>query len=384
MSAVTAPHTVPFNRPGVVGKELDYVAEAVTTGRLAPDGMFTEKCANFLQSAYGIRRVMMTPSATAALEIAAQLVGISEGDEVIMPSFTFVSTANAVVRLGGLPVFVDIRPDTLNIDERLIEQAITPRTRAIMPVHYGGVASEMNTIGRIAEQRGISIIEDAAQAIDAYYNEQALGSIGTLGVFSFHVTKNITCGEGGALCIQDPALIERAEILRDKGTNRRKFMQGLTDKYSWIDIGASCIQSELNSAFLLGQLEHIAEISSRRRLLFNRYTEALRENELDGQLQLPKTPSECKSNHHVFYVLFNTNDQRDDVMKKLRADGVMAAFHYVPLHNSPMGLKHGRCAGELPITEALSSRLLRLPMFYELSDADQDYVIDRLKTHLLA
>jgi len=369
--------TIPFNRPFVAGRELFYIAQAVTMGNLGGDGYFTKKCAELMQARFGVPRILMTPSCTAALEMAAQLCDLRPGDEVIMPSYTFVSTASAFVRMGAKPVFVDIRPDTLNIDESLIEVAITERTKAICVVHYAGVACEMDRIMAIARGNRLRVIEDAAQAVNSWYSGRALGSIGDLGCFSFHETKNYICGEGGALCINDPQLIQQAEIIRDKGTNRQSFFRGEVDKYTWVDVGSSYVPSEMCSAFLYGQLEEMEHISERRREIYWAYRRALKPLELEGLLQLPVIPEECESNFHLFYVLLSDAAMRDHVLTRLKEAGILAVFHYVPLHTSPKGRE---ICGEqiLPVTEDLSARLIRLPFYHNMTPADQDVVIQSL------
>lgn len=367
---------LPFNRPFLAGNELAYLAQAVDQHRLAGDGVFTTSCARLLEDRFKLGKVLLTPSCTAALEIAVQLLQLRTGDEVILPSFTFVSTASAVVRGGGTPVFVDIRPDTLNLDERLIEAAITARTKAIIPVHYAGVACDMDAIGQIAASHSLTVIEDAAQGVNAFYRGRALGSLGQLGCYSFHETKNYTCGEGGALCINDPSLIARAEILRHKGTNRSQFLRGQADKYTWVDLGSAHVLSELNAAFLLGQLEQIEVLAQRRRSIYDRYFTHLRPLEAKGLLRLPIVPRECSSNHHLFYVLLPDRAKRDRLLEHLQAAGVHAVFHYVPLHSSPMGRKLGCDRRALPITDDVSGRLVRLPLFYAITEQQQEYVTD--------
>jgi len=365
--ALTHMYRIPFNKPFIAGKELYYVAEAVTRGNVAADGYFTKACCRLLEEQFGIRKVLLVPSGTAALELAAMLCDLKPGDEVIMPSYTFVSTASAFVRVGARPVFVDIRPDTLNLDEKLIEAAITPRTRAIVPVHYAGVGCEMDTIMEIARRHNLLVVEDAAQGVNAFYKGRALGSIGHLGCYSFHETKNFICGEGGALCINDERFIERAEILRDKGTNRQKFFRGEVDKYTWVDIGSSYVMAELLAAFLYGQLEQMETISRRRREIFERYDELLAPLEEEGFLRRPRIPAECQGNYHLYYILLQDEATRDGLMAYLKAQGILAVFHYVPLHTSPMGKSFGYKEGQLPVTEGLASRLLRLPVFYDLA-----------------
>lgn len=365
---------IPFNKPFIAGKELYYIAEAVTRGNVAADGYFTKACSRLLEERFGIKKVLLVPSGTAALELAAMLCNLQPGDEVILPSYTFVSTASAFVRVGARPVFVDIRPDTLNLDERLVERAITPRTRAIVPVHYAGVACEMDTILDIARRHKLLVIEDAAQGVNAFYKGRALGSIGHLGCYSFHETKNYICGEGGALCINDEQFIERAEILRDKGTNRQKFFRGEVDKYTWVDLGSSYVLSEILAAFLYGQLEHLDAISARRREIYERYDELLAPLEDQGFLRRPRIPPECHSNFHLYCILLSDEATRDALMAHLKAHGTLGVFHYLPLHTSPMGKTLGYGEGQLPVTESLWARLLRLPMFYQLSAEQQENV----------
>jgi dTDP-4-amino-4,6-dideoxygalactose transaminase len=369
---------IPFNKPFIIGKELFYIAQAVTLGNISGDGRFTRACCRLLEERYSIHRVLLTPSCTAALEMAALLCDLSPGDEVILPSFTFVSTASAVVRAGGRPVFVDIRPDTLNLDETLIEEAITPRTRAIFPVHYAGVGCEMERIGVLAQKYNLRVVEDAAQAVNASYQGRALGSLGHLGTYSFHETKNFICGEGGALCINDPVLVERAEVIHDKGTNRRQFFRGQVDKYTWVDIGSSYVISEICAAFLYGQLEMLDAITERRRRIYRFYLDHLRPLEMEGLLRLPRVPEECDSNGHLFYVLLPDGPTRDEVMAHLKQDGIETVFHYVPLHSSPFGKRFGYHEEDLPVTEDVSGRLLRLPCYYEITEAEQARVVNGL------
>jgi dTDP-4-amino-4,6-dideoxygalactose transaminase len=375
--------TIPFNKPFIAGKELFYIAQAVALGNIGGDGHFTQACSRLLEERFGIRKVLLTPSCTAALEMAAQLCGLGPGDEVILPSFTFVSTANAVVRLGARPVFVDVRPDTLNLDEGAVAAAVAPRTRAIFCVHYAGVGCAMEPILAVARRHGLAVVEDAAQGVNAFYKGRALGSIGDLGAYSFHETKNYICGEGGALCVNDPALTERAEIIRDKGTNRQQFFRGAVDKYTWVDVGSSYVPSEICSAFLYAQLELLDAIAERRRRLYHAYREQLAPLEEAGLLRLPSLPEECVSNYHLFYVLLPDVGARDGLMAHLRQHGILAVFHYVPLHSSPMGQKLGYAAGQLPVTEDVSGRLLRLPLFYELKEEEQRRVVDQVKAFLL-
>jgi len=372
------PHAIPFNKPFVVGKELYYIAQAVTLGNIGGDGTFTKQCSRLLEERFGIHRVLLTPSCTAALEMAAMLCDLGPGDEVILPSFTFVSTANAFIRVGATPVFVDIRPDTLNLDESLVEDAITERTRAIFPVHYAGVGCEMDRLMAIADKYRLKVVEDAAQGVNSSYSGRALGSIGHLGCYSFHETKNFICGEGGALCINSPEMVERAEIIRDKGTNRRQFFRGQVDKYTWVDVGSSYVPSEICSAFLYAQLEMMDSISQRRRGIYQRYRQLLKPLEGKGLLQLPRIPEDCQSNFHLMYVLLPDSETRDALMKHLNAAGINAVIHYVPLHSSPMGQKFGYRAEDLPITENLAGRLLRLPFYHDMTEVDQERVASEM------
>ncbi len=365
---------IPSNKTFLAGSELSYVAEVIAGGNIGSDGRFTRACARLLEERYSIQKVVITPSCTAALEMAALLCDIGPGDEVILPSFTFASTANAIVRLGALPVFVDIRPDTLNLDERLVEAALSPRTKAIVPVHYAGVACEMEEIVSIAKAHNLFVIEDAAQAVDAFYQGRALGSLGVLGAYSFHSTKNVACGEGGALCINSDDLVERAEIIRDKGTNRGQFIRGEVDKYTWVDVGSSYLPSELVSAFLFGQMEMIEWSTKRRRRICRLYNEQLSTLEEQGLLRLPVIPDYCESNYHLYYVLLPEEETRDRLLRHLNQQGIGAATHYVPLHSSPMGQNLG-WKDPLPVTEMVSECLLRLPVYPDMTEGEQLYVI---------
>ena len=370
---------MPFNKPFVTGNELGYIAQAIVHGEISADGRFTRLCANLLETEFGIAKVLMTPSCTAALEIAAILCDLRPGDEVILPAYTFVSTANAIARLGARPVFVDIRPDTLNIDEELIEKAITTRTKAIFPVHYAGVSCEMDRIMEVAAQHRLFVVEDAAQGVNSYYHGRPLGSIGHFGAYSFHDTKNYICGEGGALCINAGEHIERAEIIREKGTNRSRFLRGMVDKYTWVDVGSSYVPSEISCAFLYAQLELLESINQRRRAIYNFYRDHLASLEECGLLQLPKIPAGCASNYHMFYIMLPNSGARDALIAHLKEHGIIAVFHYVPLHTSPMGSTFGYRAGDLPITENLSGRLMRLPFYFEISETEQMEVVSRIK-----
>ena len=375
---------IPFNKPWVLGTEIDYVTQAIRTASIAGDGPFTQRCARLLEERFAIRHVMMTPSCTAALEMAAILCDLGPGDEVILPSFTFVSTANAFVRLGARPRFVEIRPDTLNLDESRIEEAITPRTRAIFPVHYAGVACAMDQILATARDHNLLVVEDAAQGVNAFYKGRALGSMGDLGTYSFHDTKNIVCGEGGAICFNDPTLIERGEILRDKGTNRAQFFRGEVDRYTWVDIGSSYIPAEIACAFLCAQLEAMDAIKHRRRAIDQGYRERLEPLRQAELLRLPFIPEGVESHFRTFYVVLNSGATRESLIAHLKRNGVSAVFHFVPLHSSPIGRTFGYRPGDLPITEDLSGRLLRLPTFAEITELEQDRVADLVTAFLRA
>ncbi len=360
--------TIPFNRPYLAGRELEYIAQAHAMGQLSGDGSFTRTCHAWLEQRIGTRKALLTHSCTAALEMAAILLDVQPGDEVIMPSFTFVSTANAFVLRGAVPVFVDIRADTLNIDETLIEQAITPRTRAICVVHYAGVACEMDTIMAIAARHKLKVVEDAAQAILSQYKGRPLGSIGDLAALSFHETKNVISGEGGALLINDPTLIERAEIIREKGTNRSRFFRGQVDKYTWVDIGSSYLPSELIAAFLAAQLEEADQITRRRLAIWNRYHAWAAPLEAAGLLRRPIVPAECTHNAHMYFLLLPSLEERTRFTEAMKASGIGAVFHYIPLHSSPAGRRFGRAAGVLANTDETSDRLVRLPLWIGLEE----------------
>lgn len=361
---------LPFNRPCTLGPDAAYVREAIASGHLCGDGPFGKRAQALLEKRFGALHALLTTSCTAALEMAALLCDLSPGDEVILPSYTFVSTANAIALRGARTVFVDIRPDTLNLDERLIEAAITPRTRAIWPVHYAGVACEMDTIMSIARRHRLLVVEDAAQGVFASYKGRWLGTIGDLGCYSFHETKNIVCGEGGALLVNDERFAKRAEVLREKGTNRSQFLRGQVDKYTWVDLGSSWVPSDILAAFLLGQLECGEQITAKRGMLCAAYARLLEPLARRGLLRLPIVPEGCVANHHMFQVITADVRARGALMDHLRSAGLMATFHYVPLHTSPVGLAQGWRQGSLPVTEDMSARLLRLPLFYDMSAAD--------------
>jgi len=373
---------IPFNKPFMTGNELKYISEAHLRGHLAGDGAFTKRCHKWLEEHTGSGKALLTHSCTAALEMAAILADIQPGDEVIMPSYTFVSTANAFVLRGGVPVFVDIRGDTMNIDEKKIEAAITARTKAIVPVHYAGVACDMDAIMDIARRHNLLVIEDAAQGIMSCYKGRPLGSIGHMGCFSFHETKNIISGEGGALLINRPDLAERAEIIREKGTNRSKFFRGQVDKYTWVDIGSSYLPGEVIAAFLWAQIEDADVINRRRIKLWSEYHDGFEGLEADGKLIRPVIPVECTHNAHMYYILLPNQDRRDELIVNLKDKGVNAVFHYVPLHSSPAGLLFSKTVSELPVTDEVAGRLLRLPLWCGLEPYQRE-VIDSV-VHLLS
>ncbi|HZZ95345.1 MAG TPA: dTDP-4-amino-4,6-dideoxygalactose transaminase [Usitatibacter sp.] len=365
---------IPFNKPYMTGKELWYISQAHANRHLSGDGSFTGRCSAWLEERVGCAKALLTHSCTGALEMAAILAGIGPGDEIIMPSFTFVSTANAFVLRGGVPVFVDVRPDTLNIDESKIQAAITPRTRAIVPVHYAGVACDMDAIMAIAQRHGLLVIEDAAHGIMSSYKGRPLGSIGHMAALSFHETKNIISGEGGALLVNDPRFVERAEIIREKGTNRTQFFRGQVDKYTWQDIGSSYLPGELIAAFLWAQMEEADAITRRRLAIWDRYHAAFTAAERDGVLRRPIVPPGCGHNAHMYYVLLPDLAKRTQFMKALRARGIDTVFHYVPLHSAPAGQRMGRASGDCEVTNSCSERLARLPLWVEMTDAMVDEV----------
>ena len=359
---------IPFNKPYMTGRELDYIAQAHGNGHLSGDGAFTKRCNAWLEAHTGATKALLTHSCTAAFEMAAMLLDLAPGDEVIMPSYTFVSTANAFVLRGAVPVFVDIREDTLNLDERLIETAITPRTKAICVVHYAGVACDMDAIMAIAARHGLQVVEDAAQAIYSRYKGRPLGAIGDLGCMSFHETKNIISGEGGALLVRDPVLAERAEILREKGTNRSRFFRGQVDKYTWVDVGSSYLPGEIIAAFLAAQMEEGEAINRRRIALWERYHAWAAPHEAAGRLRRPVVPGDCTHNAHMYYLLLPTLEARSAFISGLKERGVLAVFHYIPLHSSPAGLRFSRAHGTLPVTASLSERLVRMPLWLGLEE----------------
>ena len=375
---------IPFNKPFIAGKELFYISQAVQGGHLAGDGRFSKLCQSWMEQRFGIKKALLTTSCTTALEICAILADIQPGDEVIMPSYTFVSTANAFVLRGAKIQFVDIRPDTLNIDEKLIEDAIDERTRIIVPVHYAGMSCEMDAILQIARRHNLLVIEDAAQGVNATYKGRYLGTMGDLGAYSFHETKTFISGEGGALAINDERFIDRAEIVREKGTDRSKFFRGEVDKYTWIDIGSSYLPSEIIAAFLYAQLEEADKITQKRRAIYNYYFERFTPLQDQGFMRIPSPPTECRHNAHMFYSILPNRDIRDGLIGHLKRHNIHAVFHYIPLHSSPMGKKMGYKEGDLPVTEDMSARLVRLPCYYELTQEDQGRVIEAVFRFLSA
>lgn len=369
-----------FNVPPFVGKEYDYIKEAIASHKICGDGIFSKKCHAWLEERFGSKKMLLTTSGSSALDMAALLCDIKPGDEVILPSFTFSSTANSFALYGAKLVFVDVRPDTMNIDETLIESAITEKTKVIVPVHYAGVACEMDTIMDIARRHNLFVVEDAAQGVMSSYKGRPLGTIGDVGCYSFHETKNYSMGEGGAVSVNNPDMIERAEILREKGTNRAKFFRGQVDKYNWVDIGDSFLPSELNAAYLYAQLEMADEINNDRLRSWNEYNKAFKPLEEKGLVTLPVIPDSCVHNAHMYYLKCRSLEERTEFISFLKERGVMAVFHYVPLHSAPAGLKFGRFHGEDKYTTADSDRLVRLPMYYGLSDEDRNTVIDAVHT----
>lgn len=369
-----------FNEPPFVGTEFGYVEQAVANKKICGDGPFTKKCNEWIEQTTGAQKALLTTSGTAALEMAALLCGIEPGDEVILPSYTFSSTATAFVLAGAKLVFVDVRPDTMNIDETKIEDAITDKTKAIAVVHYAGVACEMDAIMDIADRHGLKVVEDAAQAVMSTYKGKPLGAIGDFGCFSFHETKNYSMGEGGAILIKDPQDGERAEILREKGTNRSKFFRGQVDKYTWVDYGSSYLPSDMNAAYLWAQLEKADEVNDSRLAIWDRYDEAFRPLAERGLLELPTIPRDCTHNAHMYYVKLRDLDERTSFISHMRDNGVQTTFHYIPLHSAPAGQKFGEFRGTDEHTTSESERLVRLPMFYGLSEADQETVIDAVKS----
>jgi dTDP-4-amino-4,6-dideoxygalactose transaminase len=370
---------IPFNRSSLAGREQEYIAQAMAIGQIAGDQTFTKKCHALLEQRLGVAKALLTTSCTHALEMCALLLDIQPGDEVIVPSFTFVSTVNAFVLRGARPVFIDCRPDTLNLDESKLAGLITPRTRAIVVVHYAGVACEMDAILSIAVRHGIPVIEDNAHALFGKYKGRHLGTLGCLATQSFHETKNITCGEGGALLINDGRFVERAEIIREKGTNRSRFFRGQVDKYSWVDVGSSYLMSDVLAAFLFGQLEAADQIQQRRRRIWEYYREHLADWAAEQGVRTPIVPAHCEQAYHMYYLLLPSLETRQELIAHLKRQGILAVFHYLPLHVSEMGLKLGGKPGDCPVTEDVSDRLLRLPFYNNLTDADQAAVVRAVK-----
>ena len=373
---------IPFNKPYMTGRELEYIAQAHANGHLSGDGGFTKKCHAWLEKKMGAKKALLTHSCTAALEMAVILADIHPGDEVIMPSYTFVSTANAFVLRGAVPVFVDIRSDTLNLDETLIEAAITHRTKAIVPVHYAGVACEMDVIMDISRKHKLIVIEDAAHGIMSFYKGRPLGAIGHMGAHSFHETKNIIAGEGGALLVNDERFAERAEIIREKGTNRNKFFRGLVDKYTWVDIGSSYLPGEVIAAFLWAQMEEAESITNKRLSIWQKYHEAFASLEASGLLRRPIVPNDCRHDAHMYYVLLASGIERQAILNEFKHGNVGAVFHYVPLHSSPAGKRFCRAHGDLRVTESIAERLIRLPLWVGLTVNQQKTVVEILSRAL--
>ena len=371
-------YRIPFNKPAVVGDEFKYMAESVASGRISADGGFGAKCQAILEGDFGAKKALLTVSCTAALEMAAILSKVGPGDDVIIPAFTFVSTANAFVLRGARPVFVDVRPDTMNLDERLVPDAVTPRTRAIVPVHYAGVGCEMDALMATAARHDLLLVEDAAHAVSGDYKGRRLGTIGDLGTYSFHETKNVISGEGGALLINRTVLIDRAEIIRDKGTNRRQFQRGEVDKYTWVDVGSSYGMADILAAYLYGQLEKRDEIATHRAALYERYISKLTPLAKRGDLELPHIPEHCRSGYHMTYITLADQETRDRLIDHLASEGIQAVFHYMPLHTSPFGQQYGYRTGMLPVTEDRAYRLLRLPFFNEMQLETVDEVADQI------
>ncbi len=373
-----SPYRIPFNEANLTGKEFQYITNAIEQGYISGDGIYTKKCQSFFERLLKVPKVFLTTSCTDALEMAALLLDIQPGDEIIVPSFTFVSTVNAFVLRGAIPIFIDIRPDTLNMDESRLESLISERTKAIIPVHYAGVGCEMDKITEIARRHNVAVVEDNAHGLFGKYKNQFLGNFGCMATQSFHETKNITCGEGGALFINDPQYIERAEIIREKGTNRSRFFRGQVDKYSWVDLGSSYLPSDILAAFLYAQLEHWEQIQSKRQRIWNVYYEKLYDWAQEYGIRLPVIPEYCEQSFHMFYLLMPSFEQRQALIAHLKVHGIQSVFHYLPLHLSEMGQKFGGKAGDCPVTEDVNNCLLRLPFYNELTQNDQACVIDTI------
>ncbi|MDR1001995.1 MAG: dTDP-4-amino-4,6-dideoxygalactose transaminase [Oscillospiraceae bacterium] len=374
---------IQFNVPPYAGKEMEYMKKAIDSGKICGDGGFTKQCNKWIEEKTSAKKALLTTSCTHALEMAALLLDIKEGDEVIMPSYTFVSTANAFVLRGARIIFIDIRPDTMNMDEKLIEQAITEKTKAIVPVHYAGVACEMDTILEIAARHGLYVVEDAAQGVMSEYKGRSLGAIGDIGCYSFHETKNYSMGEGGAVLISNEKFSERADIIREKGTNRSRFIRGQVDKYTWVDKGSSFLPSDLNAAYLMAQLEAADKINDARLSMWNLYYSELEALRDAGLLELPTIPAECKHNAHMFYIKLKDEAERQRLIEHLKANGVASVFHYIPLHSSEAGMLYGEFRGEDRYTTKESERLLRLPMYYGLKAEEVSYIAGKIKEYFM-
>lgn len=372
-----------FNVPPVTGDEMEYIRQAIESRKLSGDGDFTRKCSQWIEKSFSVPKTLLTTSGTSALDMAMLLCDFQPGDEVILPSYTFSSTATSAVLAGARLVFVDIRPDTMNIDENMIEEAVTPRTRAIIVMHYAGVACEMDTILNIAQKYNLNVIEDAAQGIMSTYKGKPLGTIGDFGCYSFHETKNFSMGEGGALLLPNPKYMERAEILREKGTNRSKFFRGQVDKYTWVDIGDSYLPSELNAAYLWAQFQRAEEIQKNRMEIWKAYQNALRPLEDSGKLTLPTVPQDCRHNAHMFYIKLSDLEERTTFIDFMKQNGICSVFHYIPLHSSPAGMRFGRFHGEDKYTTKESERLVRLPLYYHMESKDLKYIIQKVKDFFL-
>ena len=371
----TKEEMISFNYPCRIGDELNYITDALERGHVSGDGYYTKRCNEWFLNKLD-RKILLTTSCTSALEMMGILLDLNSGDEVIMPSYTFVSTANAFVLRGAVPVFVDIRPDTLNIDENLVEQAITDKTKAIVAVHYAGVGCEMDKLKAIAKKHNLYLLEDAAQGFDSEYKGQKLGTIGDLGTYSFHETKNVISGEGGCLIINNDSFSERAEIIREKGTNRSKFFRGQVDKYTWVDVGSSYLPSDMIAAYLYAQLDNSEKIQAKRIYIWNKYNEFFKKYEDLGLIRRPIIPAECKHNAHIYYVLFNDLETRTKFISYLKENNIQTVFHYIPLHSAPAGLKYCRTAGSMEVTNRVSDCLVRMPMYYDLTDEDLQYTMD--------
>ncbi len=369
---------IPFNRPYEVGTELDYIKQVLEEGHISGDGMFTQRCHSLLEEALGVPKVLLTTSCTHALEMSAILLDIQPGDEFIVPSYTFVTTVNAFVLRGARPIFIDIRPDTLNMDESLLEGKITTQTKAIIPVHYAGVGCEMDKIMDVAGRYGIRVVEDNAHSLFGKYKGKHLGTFGCMAAQSFHETKNFTSGEGGALLINDPEFVDRAEIIREKGTNRSRFFRGQVDKYTWVDIGSSYLPSDILAAYLYAQLEARVTIQSKRERIWNFYESKIHDWAQENDIRLPVVPSHCEQTYHMFYLLFPSLEIRQGMIEHLKSKGILSVFHYLPLHLSKMGKKFGGRDGDCPVTEDVSDRLLRLPFYTGLSEDDQSRVVEEM------